>query len=92
MISFLHSLVSALIVLLYILNSLTNCLERQEIQSAGIRPGIQEYAPEQAIRMIADEDKVETVPVFLDFPDEVPISRELGRKALRGRYGNFLAP
>ena len=42
--------------------------------------------------MVADVDKVETVPVLLDFPDEVLIRGEFSRKALRGRFGNFLAP
>src|SRR5512136_2175551 len=68
--------ISALVVLLNVLNIPANPLREKEVQSAQFGLGGQEDAPEQAIRVVTNIDEIETIPVFFDFPDEILVRRK----------------
>jgi hypothetical protein len=87
----LNLVVRSLVILFNIRNPLANGLSRHELT---IRPlsNRRGNTPEKVVRLLAQVEKVEAVPVLLHFPDEVLIGIEFSRMALVRRASDLDGP
>lgn len=92
-----YRFIAALVIGFDVFHLTEQSLGREKIQIRRIRLALsvvegQEDAPEKTIRMRADVNMVESVPVLFHFPDEILIGRELVGILRLGRFPNLDRP